>query len=318
MSSLFTSFSFSKKEDNKFDISSIIISFITVCALSTFCGLIFVINFTGWFVISIIGGTITKGRQGLFNYLSGKSGKKNNLDNMLDHRLNSRHLSHFEDFHSSSLNSLPSMPSYRSISKSNKSIINSNKFDSLLSLDFSFVGLTGDSKSKKSQKNLKVLPPSEYSQKRNERHTPDIPSQLGPNRPKEWKSAMDYYPSERHSHQPKSKPKLSVTDKMIESTAAYRVGKKCSGWINGDAEEYAIKKQQRQMESMMDCTSINSDDDPFYSNEPIKDLNVRLDQERPKITKKNRRISHKSPASSLQHARQYLTILLKIKRGMNL
>ncbi|CAG8558429.1 7240_t:CDS:2 [Funneliformis caledonium] len=326
MSSFLTNFSFSKKEDNKFDISSIFISFITVCALSTFCGLIFVVNFTGWFVISFIGGTITKGRQELFNYLSGKSWKKNNLDNMLDHRLNSRHLGHFEEFHSSSLDSLPSMPSYRSTPKSNKSIINSNKFDSLLSLDFSFIGLTGDSKSNKPQKNLKVLPPSEYSQKRNEkrtksmkeRHTPEVPSQLGPNRPKEWKSAVDYYPSERHSHQPKSKSKLSVTDKMIESTAAYRVGKKCNGWINGDAEEYAIKKQQQQMDSMMDCTNFNSYDDPFYSNEPIKDLNVRLDQERPKITKKNRRNSLKSPSSSLQHARQYLTILLKIKRGMNL
>src|SRR3989337_760938 len=85
------------------------------------------------------------------------------------------------------------------------------------------------------------------------RHAPDIPSQLGPNRPKEWKSVVNYYPSERHSHLPKSKSKLSVTDKMIESTAAYRVGKKCNGWVNGDAEEYAIKKQQ---DSTTDCMRL--------------------------------------------------------------
>jgi hypothetical protein len=72
---------------------------------------------------------------------------------------------------------------------------------------------------------------------------------------------VDYYPSERHSHQPKSK--LSITEKMIESTAAYRVGKKCNGWINGDTEEYVIKNQQK--DSTTDCTSSVSYDDPFHS-----------------------------------------------------
>ena len=94
------------------------------------------------------------------------------LDNILDYRLNPSHhyLNHFEDFHlsSSSKDSLPSIPSYRSSPKSNKNTItNSNKFDSFLSFDFSFVGLTSEKKSNKSQKNLQVLAPSEHSLKRN-------------------------------------------------------------------------------------------------------------------------------------------------------
>jgi hypothetical protein len=50
---------------------------------------------------------------------------------------------------------------------------------------------------------------------------------------------------------------------MIESTAAYRVGKKCNGWINGDIEEYAIRNQQK--DSTTDCTNSDSYDDPFHS-----------------------------------------------------
>jgi len=102
---------------------------------------------------------------------------------------------------------------------------------------------------------------------------------------------------------------------MIESTAAYRVGRKCNGWINGESEEHDI----RQKDSKTDCTGFTSyDDDPFYSREPIRELNVRLDQERPKITKQERRTYNKSPANSLQYARQYLTILLTVKKQMNL
>jgi len=92
--------------------------------------------------------------------------------------------------------------------------------------------------------------------------------------------------------------------------------KKCNGWINGDAEEYTIKNEQK--DSTTDCTSSVSYDDPFYSRKPIKDLNVRLDQERPKITRQDRKTYNKSPASSLQYARQYLTILLTVKKEMNL
>ncbi|CAG8656123.1 1025_t:CDS:2 [Rhizophagus irregularis] len=299
-SSIFSSY-FSKK-DNKYDISVLIISFITFCALSTFCGIIFTVNFTGWFVITVIGGFIAKCRQELIKSLSGKKFKPEKEVNMLDHRLNSRH--HFEEFRLSSSKEIPSIPSYRNKSNNNKSNSKS-KLDTILSsFDFSF----------------SVLPPSEYSTKRNEkrtknikqRHSPDIPSQLGPNRRNEWVSDVDYYPSERHSHQPKSK--LSVTEKMIESTAAYRVGRKCNGWINGYSEEYAIK----QKDSKSGHTSFTSYDDPFYSREPIKELNVRLDQERPKISKQERNAYNKSPAMSLQYARQYLTVLLTVKKEMNL
>ncbi|GBC30195.2 hypothetical protein GLOIN_2v1555119 [Rhizophagus irregularis DAOM 181602=DAOM 197198] len=294
-SSIFSSY-FSKK-DNKYDISVLIISFITFCALSTFCGIIFTVNFTGWFVITVIGGFIAKCRQELIKSLSGKKFKPEKEVNMLDHRLNSRH--HFEEFRLSSSKEIPSIPSYRNKSNNNKSNSKS-KLDTILSsFDFSF---------------------SEYSTKRNEkrtknikqRHSPDIPSQLGPNRRNEWVSDVDYYPSERHSHQPKSK--LSVTEKMIESTAAYRVGRKCNGWINGYSEEYAIK----QKDSKSGHTSFTSYDDPFYSREPIKELNVRLDQERPKISKQERNAYNKSPAMSLQYARQYLTVLLTVKKEMNL
>jgi len=91
---------------------------------------------------------------------------------MLNYHLNPshHHLNHFKDFHLSSFSkdSLSSILSYRSLSKSNKNTItNSNKFDSFLSFDFSFVGLTSEKKSNKSQKNLQVLAPSEHSLKRN-------------------------------------------------------------------------------------------------------------------------------------------------------
>lgn len=319
-SSIFSSY-FSKK-DNKYDISVLIISFITFCALSTFCGIIFTVNFTGWFVITVIGGFIAKCRQELIKSLSGKKFKPEKEVNMLDHRLNSRH--HFEEFRLSSSKEIPSIPSYRNKSNNNKSNSKS-KLDTILSsFDFSFSGKNNNNnnnnKSNKNKKSIPVLPPSEYSTKRNEkrtknikqRHSPDIPSQLGPNRRNEWVSDVDYYPSERHSHQPKSK--LSVTEKMIESTAAYRVGRKCNGWINGFSEEYAIK----QKDSKSGHTSFTSYDDPFYSREPIKELNVRLDQERPKISKQERNAYNKSPAMSLQYARQYLTVLLTVKKEMNL
>jgi hypothetical protein len=48
---------------------------------------------------------------------------------------------------------------------------------------------------------------------------------------------------------------------MIESTAAYRIGRKCNGWINGYSEEYAIK----QKDSKSGYTGFTSYDDPFYS-----------------------------------------------------
>jgi len=253
---------------------------------------------------------------------------------MLDHSLASRHrINNFEDFRlSSSKDSLPSIPSYRSSSnKSTSSNNDADKFDSILSFDLSFSGLTdgnnnnnnnnsnNNKKLNKIKKNIPVLAPSEYSTKRNDkrtknikqRHVPDIPSQLGPNRPQEWKSSVNYYPSERHSHQPKSK--RSATEKMIESTAAYRVGRKCSGWIS-DSEEYAI----RQKDLKKDCANDENYDDPFCSHEPINELNVRLDQERPKISKQERRTYNKSPAISLQYARQYLTILLSVKKQMNI
>ncbi|GBB94164.1 hypothetical protein RclHR1_02300005 [Rhizophagus clarus] len=326
--SSFTFSSYFSKKDNKYDISVLIISFITFCALSTFCGIIFTVNFTGWFVITVIGGFITKCRQELIKSLTGKKFGREK-ENMLDHRLNSlHHINHFEEFRLSSSKDLPSIPSYRS-NKSNIKSNKPNKLDSILSsFDFSFSGLTGgnnnnnnnNNKSNKNKKNIPILPPSEYSTKRNEkriknlkqRHVPDIPSQLGPNRKEEWKSNVDYYPSERHSHQPKSK--RTVTEKMIESTAAYRVGRKCNGWINGYSEEYAIK----QKDSKSGCTGFTSYDDPFYSREPIKELNVRLDQERPTISKHDRNTYNKSPAMSLQYARQYLTVLLTYKKEMNL
>jgi hypothetical protein len=168
--------SYFSKKDNKYDISVLVISFITFCALSTFCGIIFTVNFTGWFVITVIGGFITKCRQELIKSLTGK--KKGN---MLDHRLNSRHhINHFEEFRLSSSKDLPSIPSYRTNKSNNKSNSNnnkSNKLDSILSsFDFSFSGLTGNNnnnnnnsnnKSNKNKKNIPVLPPSEYSIKRN-------------------------------------------------------------------------------------------------------------------------------------------------------
>jgi len=306
--------SFSKK-DNKYDISVLFISFITFCALSTFCWIIFAINFTGWLFVTVIGGTITKCltkcREELIKPFDGK---KTKVENMLDHRLSS---SHFEEFRlHTTKDGLPSIPSYRSSTKPNK--VTSNKVGSKLSFDFSNPSLYDDIKP---EKNKTILAPSEYSLKRNEkrtksikhRHVPDIPSQLSPNRQKEeWKSDVDYYPSVRHSHQPKLKSKLSATEKMIESTAAYRVGKKCNGWMNGSAEEFVINNQE---DPITDCTSY---DDPFHSREPIKDLNVRLDQERPKITKQERRTYNTSPANSLQYARQYLTVFLTVKKEMNL
>jgi hypothetical protein len=56
----------------------------------------------------------------------------------------------------------------------------------------------------------------------------------------------------------------------------------------------------------------------FFFREPIKELNVRLDQERPKISKQERNVYNKSPSMSLQYARQYLTVLLTVKKEMNL
>src|SRR5205807_807690 len=95
------------------------------------------------------------------------SGKKSGIENMLDHRLNSsRHLNHFDDFRlSSSKDSLPSIPCYR---KSNKTSSN-KKINSILSLDFSLSGLTGNNKLDKN-KNKTVLAPSESSLKRNGEH----------------------------------------------------------------------------------------------------------------------------------------------------
>ncbi|CAG8616727.1 17562_t:CDS:2, partial [Racocetra fulgida] len=46
---------------------------------------------------------------------------------------------------------------------------------------------------------------------------------------------------------------------MIESTAAYRVGKKCRGWQNGDAEEYAIKRLQGKPNETIEFVSFNQE-----------------------------------------------------------
>jgi hypothetical protein len=154
----------SSKKDNKYDISVLIISFVTFCALTTFCWIIFAVNFTGWFFVTVVGGALARFRQELFKPFSGK---KIGIENMLDHRLNSsRHINHFEDFRlSSSKDNLPSIPSYRSSVKSKKT--NSNKINSILSFDFSLSGLTGNNKL---DKNKTVLAPSEYSLKRNGEH----------------------------------------------------------------------------------------------------------------------------------------------------
>ncbi|CAG8500621.1 526_t:CDS:2, partial [Racocetra persica] len=148
---------------------------------------------------------------------------------------------------------------------------------------------------------------------------PDIPSPLGPNRQKEWIKSIDYFPSERHSKRIKSKPKLSMSDKMIESTAAYRVGKKCRGWQNGDAEEYAIKRLQGKPNETIEFVSFSDDGIEYIQ---VKDINVRLDQERPNLIRKERGYfcsnPNNSPAAVLKCARQYLCILLTIKKKMNL
>ncbi|CAG8526552.1 7794_t:CDS:2 [Dentiscutata heterogama] len=145
-------------------------------------------------------------------------------------------------------------------------------------------GLRKDCKT--SSKNGSSALSSVDNEKKNSCHVPDIPSPLGPNRQKEWIKSIDYFPSERHSKHIKSKKtKLSMSDKMIESTAAYRVGKKCRGWQNGDAEEYAIKRLQGKNTEPIELVSFNEDKIEYIQ---VKDINVRLDQERPNLIRKER------------------------------
>ncbi|CAJ0630669.1 2330_t:CDS:2 [Entrophospora sp. SA101] len=129
------------------------------------------------------------------------------------------------------------------------------------------------------------------------RHKPFIPSQLGPNRSDDWLSAVDYLPSERYN-------------KMISSTAAYRAGDQLYGWINTESEEYLLKKIENNDTEELSIISFGGDL-LFDSSLPIRDSNLRINEDRPKL-KKYDRITNKdkSPSETLEDARKYLTVLL--------
>ncbi|CAG8546229.1 28132_t:CDS:2 [Dentiscutata erythropus] len=282
-------------------ISVIILSVMTFCALSAFCSCAFVIKFCVWFLVNVIGGIASNLKSKFFNVISRK---RNGLR---------------KDCKTSSKNGSSALSSVDNGGNNNEAF-NAYFFD--IPLDSDLFIPSEFSMARSLSEKPHVLVRSELTlkklQKKNSCHIPDIPSPLGPNRQKEWIKSIDYFPSERHSKHIKSKKaKLSMSDKMIESTAAYRVGKKCRGWQNGDAEEYAIKRLQGKNTEPIELVSFSED-----KIDQVKDINVRLDQERPNLIRKERGYfcsnPNNSPAAVLKCARQYLTILLTIKKRMNL
>ncbi|KAF0464864.1 hypothetical protein F8M41_026402 [Gigaspora margarita] len=222
-------------------ISIIILSTMTFCTLSAFCSCAIVIKFCVWFLVNVIGGIASNLKSKFFDVISRKS---NGLR---------------KDCKTSSKNGSSALDSVDN--GGNNETFNAYLFDIPLNSD-SFISSEFPMARSLSNK-PQVLVRSELTlkklQKKNSCHVPDIPSPLGPNRQKEWIKSIDYFPSERHSKHIKSKPKLSMSDKMIESTAAYRVGRKCRGWQNGDAEEYAIKKSQGKSSEPIEFVSFSDD-----------------------------------------------------------
>nr|CAG8521934.1 8176_t:CDS:2 [Entrophospora candida] len=152
------------------------------------------------------------------------------------------------------------------------------------------------------------------------RHKPFIPSQLGPNRSDDWLSTVDYLPSERYVNDnsknklKKQKTKFNLSNKMISSTAAYRAGDQLYGWINTESEEYLLKKIENNDTEELSIISFGGDL-LFDSLLPIRDSNLRIDEDRPKLKKYNRITNKdKSPSETLEDARKYLTVLLTVKK----
>jgi hypothetical protein len=156
------------------------------------------------------------------------------------------------------------------------------------------------------------------------RHKPFIPSQLGPNRSDDWLSTIDYLPSERYvndnskNKSKKQNTKFNLSNKMISSTAAYRAGDQLYGWINTESEEYLLKKIENDDTEELSIISFGGDLF-FDSSLPIRDSNLRIDEDRPKLEKYNRITNKdKSPSETLEDARKYLTVLLTVKKEMKI
>lgn len=155
-------------------------------------------------------------------------------------------------------------------------------------------------------------------------HTPFIPSQLGPNRSDDWLSAVDYLPSERYvndnskNKSKKQQTKFNLSNKMISSTAAYRAGDQLYGWINSESEEYLLKKIENNDTEELSIISFGGDLF-FDSSLPIRDSNLRIDEDRPKLEKFDRITNKdKSPSETLEDARKHLTDLLTVKKEMKI
>ncbi|CAG8705113.1 6641_t:CDS:2 [Acaulospora morrowiae] len=255
-----------------FNLSIIIISVTTFCLLSTFCCFTIAINCFVWFFTNIIGGGITKIKREFFD---ASCNKESDVD--------SRNVMRIIDYED------------RMASKNNGKM---REFD--------------HSRLERGH----VLTPAEFLYKRcektknsklNKPYTPDIPSPLNPERPKDPKD-VEYYPSERHLNRSKQRTKLSLTefssanlmygiskDQMIESTAAYRVSKQSYGWQD------AI--------SFTPCKKFY---DPYDYSENVRDLNARLEQERPDLLRLENRPG--TPSSTLQYTRKCLGNLIASRK----
>ncbi|CAG8754994.1 11524_t:CDS:2, partial [Racocetra persica] len=135
-------------------------------------------------------------------------------------------------------------------------------------------------------------------------YRPRVPSALNPNRQSERQSVTGF-PSKRHYHSASTKPKRSMSIKLINSTAANRVIIKQKSKFSS----FTINRNENRTDETMDnseCIAIkNFTIDEI--NDKINDKNVKLYEERPTIHQPKRRLNNnKSPSTSLLLARKYL------------
>ncbi|CAG8542708.1 16157_t:CDS:2 [Acaulospora morrowiae] len=153
------------------------------------------------------------------------------------------------------------------------------------------------------------------------RYRPTIPSSLGPNRPNDREKLASTCPSQRFSTSAFSRPKRSLSIKLIDSTAANRVTiyqrsrvaavSKLSHSIYDNKSKVVIDAPPVEDEcALMKKSKFNRN----HKETVIKDNNMKLDENRPMVYQQRRRIQNKkSPSMTLHTARRYLKIMLNAK-----
>lgn len=157
------------------------------------------------------------------------------------------------------------------------------------------------------------------------RYRPTIPSSLGPNQPSDQEKIAGVCPSQRFSTSAFARTKRSMSVNFINSTAANRITiyqksrvaavSQLSHRIYDNKPKVVIDTPPTEDE----CTSTKKSNFICDDKETaVKDNNMKLSENRPMVYQQRRRLHNKkSPSMTLELARRYLKIMLKVKMHRN-